>query len=398
MPSYKYSAANDDGRKISGSIVADNPLDLEMRLKNIGLDLMDYRQEKIKKGGGKIKMQDLIVFCLHLEQLDRAGVPINDALADVRDATENPRLKDVITGLYESLRAGQLLSEAMANYPEVFDNVFIGLVQTGEKTGNLDESFRHIADHYKWVHGLNKKVKKAMSYPIFLLGVMVIVISVLMIFVVPKLITFITTQGFDIPFHTKALIWVSGAFAESWYLILGLPIAVLTTGIYMYKTSDNFAYMIDDIILGLPIIGDVVRKINLARFTEFFSLMYRSGIDIVDALEMSSNVIKNRVIKESVKIVRKSVIEGSGITDALKLSNQFPGLVIRMFKVAEESGNMNESLQNINFFYEKEVNDSVDSMVGSIQPALTIIMGALILWVVSSVFGPLYDTFSKMDF
>ena len=152
MPSYNYTAINQKGRTVRGVVVADNELDLEARLKQIGLDLVDAKEAKAKKSSrfAKIKIKDMIILCMHLEQLDRAGVPLHDALADVRDTAESPRLRDVLTGVYESVKNGNMLSVALAAYPRVFNEVFVGLVEAGEKTGNLAESFTHLADHLKW--------------------------------------------------------------------------------------------------------------------------------------------------------------------------------------------------------------------------------------------------------
>ena len=400
MPSYSYSAINQAGRTIRGSIVADNEVDLELRLQQVGLDLVQSKTSKEKKSGGfgKIKLRDMIVLCLHLEQLDKAGVPLLEAIADIRDTTESTRLRDVLTGVYESVKGGEMFSKALARYPRVFNEVFVGLIAAGEKTGNLGESFEHLADHMKWNDDLVRKVKKAIAYPIVLLVVMTIVISVLMIFVVPKLIAFIEAQGFDIPWHTKALIFVSGIFSDYWYLVIGIPLLTLFLGVIMYRVSEDFAYRIDALTLKLPAIGPTARKINMARFTHFFSVMFRSGIDILESLNTAKNVVGNRVIQESITVARTSVTEGNSLTASLRLSNHFPNLVIRMFKVGEDSGNMNDAMENINFFYNREVNDAVDAMVGIIQPALTIVMGGLIFWVIAAVFGPLYQSFSKMNF
>ncbi len=400
MPSYTYSAVNKAGRTIKGSIAADNEVDLELRLQQIGLDLVQGRAKKERKVGGstKIKLRDMIVLCLHLEQLDKAGVPLLESIADIRDSTDSAKLRDILTGVYESVKNGEMFSKALSHYPRVFNEVFVGLISAGEKTGNLSGSFQHLADHLKWADELRRKVKKAMAYPILLVIVMTIVISVLMIFVVPKLINFITSQGFEIPLHTRALIVVSHAFVDYWYLVLGLPVIVIVAILVLYRTSESFAYMMDGFILKLPVLGPTVRKINMARFTHFFSIMFRSGIDILESLQAAKNVVGNRVIQESITLVRTSVTEGNSLTQSLRLSNQFPNLVIRMFKVGEDSGNMTDAMENINFFYNREVNDAVDGMVGFIQPALTVVMGLLIFWVIAAVFGPLYQSFSKMKF
>lgn len=399
MPSYNYTAINESGRKLRGEVTAANEIDLEERLKELGLDLVNYKELSPRKRstGGRVKIQDLIVFCLHFEQLDRAGVPVLDSIADVRDAAENPRLRDIMTGVYESVKTGKMFSEALANYPTVFDDVFVGLISTGEKTGDLSESFTHLADHMKWTHDIQRKVKKAIRYPIGLLILLGIVISVLMIFVVPKLIDFIVSQGFDIPLHTRALIATSNFFSQYWYVVVIVPV-VLFFGIRLaYRMSENFAYHFDALLLRMPAIGPTVRKIDMARFTHFFGVMFNSGVDILQSLDEATKVVNNRILKESIITARRSVAGGHSLTDSLRMSSQFPTLVVRMFKVGEDSGNMNAALENINFFYNREVNDSVDKMVGMIQPTLTIVMGMLIFWVISAIFGPLYDSFSKMN-
>jgi type IV pilus assembly protein PilC len=400
MLNYSYVALNDKGRKTRGEVMAENELDLETRLKDLGMDLIDYREKKEKKAGfmSKIKMQDMIVFCMHMEQLERAGVPLLDALADARDATDSLKLKNILTSVYENVKNGIMFSTALGQHPMVFDPVFVGLIAAGEKTGNLGESFVNLANHMKWTNDLRRKIKKATRYPIVLVVVLSAVISILMLFVVPKLIEFILAQGFEIPLHTELLISFSSFFGEYWYACLGVPVLTFIAGMMGYRTSESFAYKVDKYMLKAPIIGKVIRKINLARFTQFFSVMFRSGIDILESLRAAREVVGNRVLKESIDLVYRSVIEGNRLTESLRMSSQFPNLVVRMFKVGEESGNMNDALENINFFYNREVDDAVDGMVSMIQPILTVVMGSMIFWVIAAVFGPLYQSFSKMDF
>lgn len=399
MPYYKYSAINDSGRTIKGVVTAENDVDLEERLKQLGLDLIYFKALEERKGSssGKVKMQDMIVCCLHLEQLGRAGVSLLEAIADVRDTTDSGTLRNVMAGVYEYIKNGEILSKALSHYPNVFNEVFIGLIAAGEKTGNFSEAFLHIAEHLKWTSDLRRKVKKAVRYPIALVVVMSGVISVLMVAVVPKLVDFMLAQGFDLPVHTRALIAFSNAFVQYWYVMFGLPVIIIVSLFFFYRTSEVFAYKVDNITLKMPILGSVSRKINLARFTHFFSVLFNSGIGILESLQAAKNVVGNRVLQESVDMMTRSVSEGMSLTAAMRMSNQFPSLVVRMFKIGEDSGNMTESLENINFFYEREINDAVENVVGMIQPILTIVMGLLIFWVIAAVFGPLYQSFSKMN-
>lgn len=399
MTTYLYSAINERGRTLRGAMVADNEVDLEARLKEVGLDLVTYRYAK-KTAGSKasIKIKDMLILCLHLEQLNRAGVPIHESISDVRDSTESTKMRDIMSDVLEKLKTGSSLSASLSNYPRVFDEVFCGLIAAGEKNGNLTDAFYHIAEHMKWTGDLRRKVKKATTYPIVLLAVMGGVIAILMTQVVPKLLKFLVEQNFNIPIQTKALIYTSEAFQNYGHLIFGIPVALVMISMSIYRTSELYAYKIDALILRIPKLGATIRKINMARFTHFFSIMFKSGIDIPESLMAAKKVVGNRVIKESIELVHRSIIEGNNLTTGLRISNQFPTLVIRMFKVGEDSGNMNDALSNIKFFYDREVNDSVDSMIGAIQPTLTMVMGLLIFWVIAAVFGPLYQSFSNMKF
>jgi type IV pilus assembly protein PilC len=399
MPTYKYSAINEKGRTIRGSMMADNELDLELRLKDLALYLVNARAQRERKGSGhsgKVKPNDLIIMCMHLEQLDRAGVPLHDAIADVRESTDSARLKDILTGVYEAVKTGTAFSQALSAYPRIFNEVFVGLVAAGEKTGNLGESFIHLGEHLKWSAEIRRKVKKATRYPLVLLVVLSLVIAVLMTVTVPKMLEFIISQGFDIPIHTRALIAFSNAFQNYWYLIFGIPVGLFTCVMAAYRVNEGFAYKVDSIVLRAPLIGPVIRKIDMARFVHFFAVMFNSGIDVLESLEMAKGVVSNRVLRESVELVKNNVADGNSITSSLRLSSQFPNLVVRMFKVGEDSGNMKEALENIDFFYTREVNDAVDGLVGSIQPIMTVVMGGLIFWIIAAVFGPLYASFSKM--
>ena len=400
MATYQYSAMNEEGKILKGEMTAENDIDLESRLKELNLDLIKWDVAKKKKGllPNNITANDLIVLCLHMEQLSRAGVPLLESLADVRDSTESVKLRDIMASIYEEVKGGSLFSDALAAYPKEFDEVFVGLVKAGEKTGDMTEIYTHLAEHYKWTHDIKRKIKKARGYPVFLLLVMTVVISVLMIFVVPKLIDFITSQGFDIPIHTRALIATSDAFANYWYIIFGTPVSIFFALKIAYAKSARFAYKVDSLMLKVPVFGNVIRKINMARFTHFFGVMFRSGVDILESLRSAKNVVANRKLKDSIDQVRNNVSDGNTVTSALQMSGEFPTMVVRMFKVGENSGNINDALDNVNFFYNREVNDAVDGIVGMIQPALTLVMGALIFWVISAVFGPLYESFSQMPF
>jgi type IV pilus assembly protein PilC len=403
MPTYSYKALNARGNTIKGNMTTANEIELEEKLRKLGLDLLRSREKLegssrlnfLKRG---VTMRDLILFCVHMEQLERAGVPILDAIADLRDSSESESLRELVTKIYDSVKGGKLLSETLAEHPRVFSEVFTGLIAAGERTGNMADSFMNLGNHLKWQSEIRRKIKTATRYPIILVFIMTGVISLMMLFVVPQLTDFLKNQGFELPLYSRMLIAVSEAFVNYWYVIFGLPIASFVIMITLYRTSEIAAYRIDQLVLKSPFIGEVIRKIELARFCHFFALTFQSGMDVLECMETAQNVVHNRIMKEAIGYVRQGVSEGNSITSSLQVSSQFPSLVIRMFKVGEESGKMENALKNVNFFYDREVNDSVDAMIELIQPVLTIVMGSLLFWITAAVFGPLYDSFSKMNF
>lgn len=401
MPTYSYKALNARGSSVKGKMTATNEIELEEKLGKLGLDLLRYKaigDRKVSLFKRGVGLRELIVFCVHMEQLERAGVPILDAIADLRDSSDSETLRQLMTKIYEEVKGGKMLSEALALYPKTFSDVFTGLINAGERTGNMADAFGNLANHLKWQSEIRRKVKKATRYPIALIVIMTGVISLMMLFVVPQMTEFLEAQGFELPLYSRILIAVSKAFVGYWYLILGLPIVSVIGLMTLYRVSEAVAYRMDAITLKLPFLGEVIRKIELARFCHFFAVTFKSGIDVIECIKTSESVVHNLVMKEAVFFVRQSVGEGNSITSSLQISNQFPNLVIRMFKVGEDSGKMEQSLENINFFYDREVNDSVDAMIEMIQPALTVVMGAMLFWVTAAVFGPLYNSFDKMNF
>lgn len=397
MAIYKYTAINESGKISKGSLFASNELDLEQKLEDIGLDILDSRVAKgVNVGFGGIKTMDLIIFCVSMQQLNKAGVPLLDALMDVRDTSENQSFRMLVGDIYESVKGGEVLSKALSNHPKYFDDVFVGLIAAGEKTGNIDESFGNLAEHLKWNDLLKKKIKKAIRYPMFLLFLMSLVVTVMMLFVVPKLVDFLVNQGFNLPIHTKALISFSKFFVAYWPVIFGLPIFSIILLIFLRRVVFSVRYFTDGLLLKMPFVGKVILKIDISRFCRFFSITYESGIPVLECLETARDVVGNVVIKSTIRDIVGSVSNGSSLTKSVHSTRRFPSMVVRMFKVGEDSGNMSLALDNVNFFYEKEVNDSVDTMVGIIQPALIIVMGVMMFWIIASVFGPLYETFNKI--
>ena len=398
MAVFQYKAVAADGRMAHGRIDALNVIDLEMRLKRMELDLVTGVPIASHGlfGGGKVPRRELITFCFHLEQLSRAGVPIIEGLTDLRDSIEHPRFREVIAGTIESIEGGQTLSEAMAQHPGVFDKVFVSLVRAGESTGRLPEVLKNIIDSLKWEDELASHTKKVIMYPAIVGSIVMAATFFLMIYMVPQLKQFVKNMGQELPPQTKALFFVSDLLVAYWYIVLLLPIIGGAIGFLVLRTNPAARLRFDGLKLRLPVIGDITRKIILSRFANTFALLYSSGIPILDSIRTTQSVVGNRVIEEGLVRVEQLIGEGQNVTSAFHTVGLFPPLVIRMLKVGEGTGALDDALTNVSYFYNRDVKESVEKVQAMIEPMLTVLLGAMLGWIMLSVLGPVYDVISKI--
>lgn len=398
MQTFKYRALNADARMMRGNLTAVNETDLYHRLKQAGLELLDAKVVKESKLASlvakKVTTRDLVELCIHLEQLERVGVPILDSLNDIREATESVRLKDILADVVRDVGNGKLVSEALAAHPKVFNHVFVGLISTGESTGSMSEAFGHLVKHLKWADKMQRRLRQAMIYPAFMVVLTFASFISMMMFLVPQLSGFLKTIGIELPLMTVALIAVSDFVQDYWYLLIGLPFGIFALVRTLYAANENAAYLIDYYVYRLPIFGPTMRKIALSRFSHFFAVMFQSGIGVLQCIDSAKRVISNRALGRSINLVREMVESGSSLTNALKVSGEFPNLVVRMVKIGEETGNLKDTLDNIAYFYDRDVEESVDGMIASIQPALTMVIGVMMIWIILAVIVPVYSSFT----
>lgn len=399
MPQYAYRAINDRGRSVRGKMTAANDNDLFQQLRGIGLELVDSREvteSKLRVAfAPRVKIRDQIQLCVHLEQLQNAGVPLVEGLADVRDSTTNARLRDMLAEVYRDVQEGNSLSEAFGRHPRTFGTVFTSLLAAGEASGNLGDSFHHLVKHLKWTDNINAKVKKAIRYPAIMLTLMLILFFFMMIMVVPEVVGFLKNMRIDLPVITTSLIATSEFVQQRWYVILGTPVAVLMLLKTLIRTSYRVAYGVDFTILNLPKLGPMVRKIAMSRFAHFFAIMFQSGVPLLQCLDTAKMVAVNRVLSEALDSVKEQVQNGEPLSRALERTGQFPSLVIRMIRIGEDSGNLSGTLEHVTEFYDRDVDEAVDGIVAMAEPSLTLLAGAMMIWIIAGVFGPLYDSFGN---
>lgn len=396
-------------------ISAVSEVNLYSQLQAAGLELVDCSKLSQKTVASKlfrtkkVKVREMIQLFIHLEQMQGAGVPLLDSLADIRDTTENTALRDIMSEIHRDVSDGASLSEAMAKHPKVFGNIYISLIKAGEATGDLTSSYRQLEKYLKWVDEMQSKIRKATRYPIIVTFVVLITVAVMMGIVVPQIVGFLDNMKIDLPIQTVALIKTSNFFSQPLFHIFGIPviggILVVLFPFLVFlmlktlkKMSKEWAYRIDLMILNMPVAGNLIRKITIARYAQTFGALFASGIDVVNALKSARKTVSNLAMLEALEAVEQYVQSGSPLSEAFNNSGEFPSLVVRMLKVGEESGNLTPVLQQVSEFYTRDVDEAVQGLIAAIEPALTGILGVMILWIAAGVFGPIYNSFSEMDF
>jgi len=331
-----------------------------------------------------------------MEQLIGAGVPLVESLIDLRDSIENARFREVMSGVIESIQGGLRLSQSLAQYPQIFNPVFTSLIRAGEDTGKLAEVLKSLVENLKWEDELAEHMKKLVLYPAFVGSIVILVTFFLMIYLVPQMVAFIRNMGQQIPLQTRVLIEVSAFFVGYWWALLAAP-AILFVGVKLAARANPLVrYQLDRFKLALPVAGEILRKIILSRFASIFALMYSSGITILDAIRSSEEITGNMVIQEGLRLAGQQIGEGKNVTAAFQEVGLFPPLVVRMLRVGESTGALDKALLNVSYFYNREVRESIGKIQVIIEPALTVLLGAILGWVMLSVLGPIYDVISKI--
>jgi type IV pilus assembly protein PilC len=399
MATFNYRAIDQAGRHAQGQMDALNEVDLEIRLERMGLDLITFKStEKSKKvfSQSKVNNRDLVMFCFQLEQLTSAGVPILDGLNDLRESTQNPYFQKVLGAIAGEVEGGKMLSQALAEHPDVFDEVFVNLVAAGEQTGQLPAVFDNLSSTLKWQDELVGQTRRLLAYPLFVFVVVMAAVTFLMVYLVPEMVKFLNSLGQELPLNTRILIFISNAFVKYWWLFLSVPI-VIVMGVAAYiRQSPEARYQFDYIKLKLPLTGEILQKIIMARFARYFALMYQTGIPILDAIKTCEKIVGNRVVADALSRAHAQINAGDSMSESFHNAGLFPPLVVRMIKVGENTGALDKSLLNVSYFYDRDVNELMQKMLKLLEPALTVVLGLILAFIMMSVLGPVYDSFSKM--
>jgi len=400
MVNFSYKAIDEMGHVRRDYLAAENIIELEQRLNNMGLELVQCKERAIKIDFFSKKLperQEIIDFSFQMQQLTRSGVSILDGLNDLKESLDKCAMKDTLTALVASIEGGKTFSQALAEHPKIFDTVYVTLVQVGEETGNVSVVLQDIAETLQWHDELIEQTKRIMIYPSIVSVVVMAVVSFLMAFLVPELLPFIESIGGEVPMHTRALLATSIFMGNYWYILFGVPVVSIIVIKQLAKKNPVVRLAVDRFKLRIYIIGPLLLKTSLARFANYFAMMYRSGLTVLDALKISEKLLNNAALEKAIIEARIKISDGEVISESFKSVEIYPQLVIRMLKVGETTGALDEALMNVSYFYNREVKATIGKLEAAITPILTIILGGIMLWIMTSVLGPVYDSLSQMQ-
>ncbi len=392
MPTFTYTARAVNGDLKSATIDAPSRDDVIKQLRQLRLNVVkiDEGTANRKKRGGSIKMRDIVIFTRQFSTMINAGLPLVQALDSLATQSENPALKEVTRQVVFDVESGNTLADAMRKHPKAFSELYVNMVAAGEAGGILDTILMRLAVFMEKNDALVRKVKGAMIYPAVIISVAAIAITVLLIFVIPTFQTMFESANIALPLPTRIVIGLSHALKTYWYMIAGVLIGTFVAVKKYYQTPSG-KLTIDRKLLKLPVLGDVLRKSAVSRFTRTLGTLISSGVSILDGLEITAKTAGNRVIQDAIMESRASIAGGETIAAPLKKSQVFPPMVISMIAVGEQTGGLDEMLAKIADFYDEEVDAAVSGLLALMEPVMIVFLGVVVGGMVVAMYLPIFD-------
>jgi type IV pilus assembly protein PilC len=401
MPVYTYKGTDKKGASVSGEASATSKSELQntLRRQQITPTKMSEKGKEfnLPTFGGGIDSKELAVFTRQFSVMIDAGLPLVQCLEILAGQQENKVFQKVLTATRASVEGGATLSAAMRAHPKVFDALYVNMVEAGETGGILDTILQRLSTYIEKNVKLKRAVKSAMVYPIGVLSIAAAVIILLLWKVVPIFATLFAGLGVDLPLPTKIVIGASNFVGSIFGLLLVVAAVGIVIGIKVWYGTTQGRYILDSIILKLPVLGILMRKIAVARFTRTLGTLIASGVPILEGLDITARTAGNAVVERSLQQVRKSLEEGKTLTEPLKDSQVFPGMVTQMISVGEQTGAMDAMLQKIADFYEEEVDAAVKDLLTALEPIMIVFLGVVVGGVVISMYMPLFSLIGKLS-
>ena len=401
MPVYTYRGTNRAGTAVSGELTASSKAELQnmLRRQQITATKMSEKGKEfnLPTVGGGVTPKDLAVFTRQFSVMIDAGLPLVQCLEILASQQENQTFQKVLTGTRSSVEGGATLSAAMRQYPKVFDALYVNMVEAGETGGILDTILQRLATYIEKNVKLQRAVKSALVYPVGVLTVAAGVITLLLWKVVPVFATLFAGLGVALPLPTRIVIGLSNFVGSIFGLMILVGIVGAIIGLKVWYGTSQGQYILDAATLKAPLIGVLMRKIAVARFTRTLGTLISSGVPILEGLDITARTAGNAVIERALQKVRKSLEEGKSLTEPLKETDVFPGMVTQMIGVGEQTGAMDAMLQKIADFYEEEVDAGVKDLLTALEPVMIVFLGLVVGGVVISMYLPLFSLIGQLS-
>jgi type IV pilus assembly protein PilC len=396
MPVYMWKGRTTAGEIQTGEMTLDSQAEVlaQLRKKRIIAQFVREKPKSVSfkfelKKSQSVSTKDLAIFTRQFATMITAGLPLVQCLDILSQQSENATLKKIITQVMHDVEAGSTLAEALGKHPKVFDTLFVNMVEAGEAGGVLDDILMRLATYIEKAEALKRKVKSAMTYPTVVLVVALGTTCFMLLFIIPVFAKIFRDFGGELPLPTQIVLALSNFLRNFWWLGLAMIAASIIAFKRFYATNQG-ELTIDRIKLRIPILGDLLRKAAIARFTRTLGTLISSGVPILTGLEITARTAGNRVIQEAVLATRASIREGETIAAPLRQSDAFPPMVVQMIAVGEETGALDEMLNKIANFYDDEVNTAVDTLTSIIEPLMIVVMGLLVGGMVVAMYMPMF--------
>lgn len=403
MPVFQYTGRNNQGQSVNGNLEANSTDAAASQLLNTGITPIEISPTKKEAGSNennslnidfsknkKPVLEDLVLFSRQMYTLMRAGVPIIRAITGLTETTRNQVLQRTLHDVRLEIEGGHELSTALAQHPDVFSHLFISMVQVGENTGNLDEVFLQISTYLEREKNTRDQIKAAMRYPSFVIIAIAVAMFIINMWVIPTFAKVFAGFGAELPLPTRILLGISEFTVNYWYSIFGILIAAFFAFRYYVKT-ENGHWKWDRFLTRIPIIGSIVLRATLARFARSFSMALRAGVPLVTGLALVSRAVDNVFVGGHIADMRNGIERGDTLTRTAANTEMFTPLIIQMLTVGEETGNVDEMLEEVADFYDREVDYDVKNLTSAIEPVLIVFIGIMVLVLALGVFLPMWD-------
>lgn len=401
MPHFRYDGRKKSGERMEGVISAQTRSDAIRKLRNQGVAYAaieeiepSFFQREIHLGK-PVKHQDFIMFLRQFSTLLKAGVTIVDSISILAKQTSSKALVRALENIEEDLRNGKPLSEACAKEDKIFPPIFINMVRAGEASGNIDGALDQLTIQMEKQFDTRQKVKSAMTYPIIVAIVAIAVVIFLLTSVVPMFAAMLTDLGGELPLITRFVLGASNFISSTWWLLLLLVILVVLV-IAVLRSRPETKYYVDYAILKMPIFGDLIQKSVMARMSRTLSSLFSSAVPIIQSLQIVEKIVGNEVVKQTLRESRDALEEGNSLTVPMKKSWVFPPLVVQMIRIGESTGSLDQMLEKVAFFYEKEVEYATDRMKAMIEPTLIVFLAVIVGTIVISIIVPMFQIYGQM--